>query len=336
MISVLSSSPVSRRNSNSLPIWASVWDRKPAYTSISRVARRRASGESDLPLGHVGIVPRQFGVGRNDPQLLLAGEHLPAVGIPALVEAPRVPVGPLLRHMVRCVRRAGAEMQEERLVRGHLLGVGDEGDGVIGQVLGQVIALRRATRRLHLVVVVDQLGIPLAGVAAQEPVEAVETAPERPPVVGPGGGLLLGRHQMPLADHVGVVAVLLQHLRQETVLERDVAVITRIAGRQLGDRRHPVGVVVAAGDHARARRRTQRRGVHAVVAQPAGRERVQMRRGDRTPVTAELPEPGVVQNNEQHVGRSGNRPHRLRPRRRRLVGGPARPGPGRSCPADTR
>ena len=204
---------------------------------------------------------------------------------------------------------------------------------MIGQVLGQVIALRRATRRLHLVVVVDQLGIPLAGVAAQEPVEAVETAPERPPVIGPGGGLLLGRHQMPLADHVGVVAVLLQHLRQETVLERDVAVITRIAGRQLGDRRHPVGVVVAAGDHAGSRRRTQRRGVHAVVAQPAGRERVQMRRGDRTPVTAELPEPGVVQNNEQHIGRSGNRPHRLRPRRRRLVGGPAHPArEGRARP----
>ena len=99
-------------------------------------------GRERLPFGDVGVVPRQFGVGGNDPELLLAGEHLLAVGVPALVEAPGVPVGPLLRHMVRGVRRAGAEVQVERLVRGHLLGVGDERDGVIGQVLGQVIALR--------------------------------------------------------------------------------------------------------------------------------------------------------------------------------------------------
>ena len=216
-------------------------------------------------------------------------------------------------------------MQVERFVRGHLFRVGDERDGVVGKVLGQVVALLRAARRLHLMVVVDKLGIPLAGVAAQEPVEAVEAAPQWPAVVGPGGGLLLRGHQMPLADHVGVVAVLLQHLGQEPVLERDVAVITRVAGGEFGDRGHPVGVVVAAGDDAGARRRAQRRGVHAVVAQTAGRERVQMRGGDRTPVAAELTEPGVVQNDEQDVGGPGDRPDRLRPRWARLIGRPADP-----------
>ena len=54
MISVLSSSPVSRRKSSSLPIWASVWDRNPAYTSIIRAASRRASGESDSHSGTSG------------------------------------------------------------------------------------------------------------------------------------------------------------------------------------------------------------------------------------------------------------------------------------------
>jgi hypothetical protein len=55
------------------------------------------------------------------------------------------------------VHRPGAEMQVERLVRGDLLGVGDELDGLVGQVLGQVISLLRGARRLDLVVVVDQV-----------------------------------------------------------------------------------------------------------------------------------------------------------------------------------
>ena len=38
--------------------------------------------------------------------------------------------------------------------------------------------------RLDLVVVVDEVGVPLARVAAEEPVEALEAAAERPAVVG--------------------------------------------------------------------------------------------------------------------------------------------------------
>src|SRR5512134_3642535 len=55
---------------------------------------------------------------------------------------------------------------------------------------------------------------------------------------------------MPLADHVGAVAVPEQHLRQKPVLERDQAVVAGIAGRHLGDARHPVAVMVAPGDHS--------------------------------------------------------------------------------------
>ena len=156
------------------------------------------------------------------PELLLAREHLLAVGVPAVVELPLVAVGPLLGHVVRGVRGAGAEVQEERLVRRDLLGVGDERDRLVDQVLGQVIALLRGARRLDLMVVVDQLRIPLAGVATEEAVEALEATPQRPPVVRPGRRLELRRHQVLLADHVGVVAVLGQHLGQEPVLERDL------------------------------------------------------------------------------------------------------------------
>ena len=189
-------------------MWWSVWDRKPAKTSIIRAAQPPGVRRQRVPLGHVRVVPGQLGVGRDHAELLLPGEDPLPVGVPAVVEPAPVPVRPLLGHVVRGVRRAGAEVQVERLVRGDLLGVGDERDRLVGQVRGQVVALLGSRRRLDLVVVGDQVRIPLAGVAAEEAVEAVEAPAQRPPVVRTGRRLLLGRHQVPLADHVGVVAVL--------------------------------------------------------------------------------------------------------------------------------
>jgi hypothetical protein len=63
------------------------------------------------------------------------------------------------------------------LPRVDLLGVGDELHRSVGEVLGQVVALLRGLRRLDLVVVVDEVRIPLACVAAEEAVEALEAAP---------------------------------------------------------------------------------------------------------------------------------------------------------------
>ena len=44
-------------------------------------------------------------------------------------------------------------------MRGDLLGIGDELDRLVGQVLGQVMALLGGARRLDLVGVVDQLRV---------------------------------------------------------------------------------------------------------------------------------------------------------------------------------
>ena len=276
-----------------------------------------------VPVRDVRVVPGQLRIGRHHAQFLLPGQHPLPVGVPPVVELPGVPVGPLLRHMMRGVHRAGAEMQVERLVRGDLLGVGDELDRLVGQVLGQVIALLRGARRLDLVVVVDQVRVPLAGVPAEEPVEPLEPAAQRPAVERPGAGLELRGQQVVLADHVGAVAMGQQHLGQEPVLERDLPVVPGIAGGELVDRRGRVRVVIAAGDDARPRRRAQRRGVHVRVQQPAGGQRVQVRRGDRAAVTAQLPVPDVIQHDEQHVRRPCRRPQRPRPRRAGLIGRPA-------------
>ena len=220
------------------------------------------------PLLHVGVVAGQLGVLGDDAEFLLTGEHLFAVGVPAVVELARVLVGPFLGHLVGGVVGAGGEVQEEGLVRCHLLEVGDELDGLVGQVDRQVIALVGRLRRLDLMVVEDEVGIVLVGVTAEEPVVAVESAAQRPAVVRACGADLFGGGQMPLADAERRVAVGEQHLGQEAVLERDGAVGPGVAGRALGDARHAVGVVVAPGQHAGARRRAQRGGVHVGVPQP--------------------------------------------------------------------
>ena len=176
MISVLSSSPISARNSSSRPTWWSVWVRKPANTSMNRLYSCRAVRRQRVPVGHVGVVPRQLGVGGNDAEFLLAGEGPLPVGVPAVVERARVPVRPFLGDVVRRVRRAEAQVQVERLGRVDLLGVGDELDRLVDQVLAEVVALLGRARRLDLVVVVHQVRIPLAGVAAEEAVEALEAA----------------------------------------------------------------------------------------------------------------------------------------------------------------
>ncbi len=170
-------------------------------------------------------------------------------------------------------------------------------------------------------VVVDEIRIPLAGVAAEKAVEALEAAPDRPPVERAGGGLLVARRQVVLPDHERAVAVLDQHLGEKAVLERDHAVVSRVAARQLRDGGHRVAVVVAPGDDARPARRAQRRRVHVVVAQAVRRERVEAGRLDRAAVAAELAEPGVVKHDEQHIGCALARPHRRRPGRGGLVGG---------------
>ncbi len=220
---------------------------------------------------------------------------------------------------MRRVRGPETQVQVERPIGVDLLAIGDELDRPVDQIRAEVITLLRRRRRLDLVVVIHEVGVPLARVAAEESVETLKTARQRPTVIRPGGRLVVARRQMPLADHKGVVSVAEQHLRQESVLERDDPVVTGIPRSELGDRGHAIAVVVAAGQNARPARRAQRRRVHVVVAQPVRRKRIEVGRLDRAAVTAQLPESGVVKDDHQYVRRARHGPSRLRPRRRRHI-----------------
>ena len=103
---------------------------------------------------------------------------------------------------------------------------------------------------------------------------------------------------MILTDHVGVVALCQQHLREIAVLERDIAVIAGITGGEFRDTGHAVGVVVASGENAGACWRAERGGVHVGVAQPSLCQAVQVGSLDGTAEAAELAVAGVIQHDK--------------------------------------
>ena len=147
--------------------------------------------------------------------------------------------------------RAGAEVQEERLLAVDVAQVAQVLDGVVDEVLGEVVALGDRARRLHRVVVAVEGGHELVGLAAVEPVPAVEAAAEGPATaVGRHVRLVVGR-EVPLAHRVGGVPLGPQDLRQEPVLGRDLARVAGERRREVGDPTHAVRVVVASGEQAR-------------------------------------------------------------------------------------
>ena len=115
--------------------------------------------------------------GGDDSQFFLPGERLLPLQVPPVVELPLIPVGPLLGDVVGSVRRAGREVDEERLVRHQRLLLTHPAHSPIGQILGQVISLLGGRRRLNRSRAVVQRGIPLVVLPADEAVEGSKPPP---------------------------------------------------------------------------------------------------------------------------------------------------------------
>ena len=77
---------------------------------------------------------------------------------------------------------AGAVVHEERLAGDDHLGVLDELDRLVGEVGREVVAVLGQRGLLDRVVVVDEVGIPLVRLAAEEAVVALEAAAYRPEI----------------------------------------------------------------------------------------------------------------------------------------------------------
>ncbi len=275
------------------------------------------------PRRHPRRTFRERGARGDDAELELTRVDPVAQRVPAVVEPAAVPRDPVLRRVVRRVAGTGAEVEEERLRAVDVAEVTEVLDGAVGEVLTEVVALLHRLRRLDGVVVAVQRRHVLVGLAAVEPVPPVEPAPEGPTAAVRGHVRLVVGREVPLPHRQRGVALRPQDLREEPVLERDLARVARVAHREVGDPAHPVAVVVHARQQARARRRAERGGVEVRQAHARRRERVDVRRVDLGAVAAELREADVVQHDQQHVGRTVGRLHALGPSRGRVAPVPA-------------
>ena len=124
-----------------------------------------------------------------------------------------------------------------------------------------MVAVLGGGGRVHRVVVVHQVRVPLVGFPTHEAVEAFEAPRSRPVPFGRGHAGLFQRRQVPLAHAVGVVAALVEHLGEQCGVGRDPAVAVGEAVGELLDGGHADGGGVATGQQRCPGRGAQRGGV---------------------------------------------------------------------------
>src|SRR5262245_42008856 len=121
-----------------------------------------------------------------------------------------------------------------------------------------MIALVGGRRRIDELVVLDEIGEPLVGLAADEAVIAIEPLLQRPLRARRAGGDVLLRYIMVLAEPEGAPAGALQHLADGRAFIRNASAPARKTLRGFGDAGVAVEMMVAAGEEGGARRRAQR------------------------------------------------------------------------------
>ncbi len=161
--------------------------------------------------------------------------------------------------------------------------------------------------------------VPLVGLAADEAVEVLEAAAAGGPgVERPDRARLPHRHFVALAELRRGVAVQLQRPRERRHGVGQHRAVARRAGGDLGDAAHAGRMVVAPGQQRLARRRAQGRGVEAVVLQAARRQLLRVRRLAGAAEGARRAEAGVVDQDDQDVGRALRRAQLLNRRELRV------------------
>ena len=236
-----------------------------------------------IPRRHGSGARRKLGVLRYPALRLGVRKSALAILVPAVVELAFVFVGPFLHDMVRTMRCARRPIHEERLVRcvGPLFA--QPLDGVLGDVLGEVIAL--IVFFGHQRGVAHHLRLVLRGLAGEEAVEIFEAMAGRPVIERTlVRDVLLGR-VVPLAPGAGVVAVVLEHFGDGRRGLRDLAAETVEVVGQCGDLAIADARVVAPGQQRGPRGRAHRCRMKPVVGNTRLRHAIERRRVDLAAVS---------------------------------------------------
>ena len=183
---------------------------------------------------------------------------------------------------------------------------------MVGQVLGEVVALLGCLRRLDRSQPFVQRRVPLVVLAADEPVEVLEaTAAGGPAVERTHRARLPDRDLVALPELCRRVAVQLERLRQRRHRVRSLGGVSGCRCRDLGDAAHPDRVMVTTGQQGGTCRGAQRGRVEAGVLDGVGGDRVEIRRVAWTAERRGRAEPDVVDEDDQDVRGAIRRPQRL-------------------------
>ena len=204
----------------------------------------------------------------------------------------------------------GAKYMKNGLSRQQRLLLARPVDRLVGQVLGEVIALGRRLRRLDRGGALIQRRVPLVVLPADEAVEVLEPAAAgRPRRERSGRAGLPDRDLVALAELRRGISVELQRQCQRRLRIRQHRAVPGCGGRGLGDAAHADRVMVAAGEQRLPGRRAQRSGVEPRVLQPARGELLEVGGLARPAEGAAGAEADVIDQDDQHIGRGRRRPH---------------------------
>ena len=286
---------------------------------LERAAEDLHPAGADLLVGVAQFLPRrdargawrELGVGRDDPEFLLACQGALTEPVIAVVELASVSLHVLARHADRRLVPVRREVRDPRLLGMDRLLPLDPGDRPVGHVGLQVIALLRRSRRLQRRRVLPQRRMPLAHAGAEEPVEVLGAHAARPAIERSGDRGLVHRGEVGLADPGRAVPVLAQDLEHGRGAARDHRVVAREPGRALRDHAHADRMGVAPGQQAGTRRRAHGRDVIVRVLQALLGQPVEGRRTRRPAERTHVPVADVVADDDQHIGRALRRSQRL-------------------------
>ncbi|CAB4713163.1 unannotated protein [freshwater metagenome] len=225
-----------------------------------RVDLHQPLGDAPVVVGQVVPVRgalrprRQLGPLGHQPQRLLSGQGLVALLVPPVAEVAAEPVASVARHVERSVRGAEGHVGEPRPIRVEGAHASDPGDGLIDDVLGEVVALGLGGRRVDVGGAFDEVRHELVGLAPEEAVELLEALVGRPVREGTGRRHLGVRCLVHLAEGSGRVAVEVEGACQRRLRRGAHGVVPRGVDGEIGDRAHPDAVVVASGQQRAAGR----------------------------------------------------------------------------------
>src|SRR5262245_1019990 len=205
--------------------------------------------------------------------------------------------------MMRRMTVTGGEVHQERIVRRDRMLGPNPVDGAISHVVDKNV-VRVAERRQNRLCVLEQGGMPVVRIAAQEAVEVFKAETACPLVEWSGCALLPVRNQMVFAEPRRVVAVARENVADGARALGNDRIVAGIAGCKLRDGAVADAVMVASRKKGGARRGAQCGGVELIVANPALVNSLQARRRDRAAEGAGCAEAGVIGHDQQYVRRT--------------------------------